>query len=99
MPLTSAQRKHLRGLAHHLDPVVTIGQHGITPTLEAAVDEALASHELVKLRFREFKDSKAQFCQKLEEATASELVGRVGHVAIFFRAAAEPDKRSIRLPG
>ena len=98
MSLTSAQRKYLRGLGHHLDPVVTIGQQGVTPAVEAALDEALGSHELVKLRFREFKQSKAALCAQLAQACSAELVGRVGHVAIFFRAATVPEERKIELP-
>ena len=56
--LTSLQRKHLRGLAQALDAVVLVGKQGVTENLVRAVDAALEAHELVKIRFNEFKDEK-----------------------------------------
>ena len=46
--LTTTQRKYLRALAHHLDPVVRIGQHGLTTGVAAETVRALASHDLIK---------------------------------------------------
>ena len=52
MPLTEPQRKHLRRLGHDRDPVVLVGQGGISPNLIAELDRALKDHELVKVRAR-----------------------------------------------
>jgi len=49
-PLTPSQRRALRAKAHHLDPVVTIGHHGLTPAVLHEIDVALLAHELVKIR-------------------------------------------------
>ena len=49
-PLEPARRRALRARAHHLDPVVTIGHHGLTPAVLHEIDVALAAHELVKVR-------------------------------------------------
>jgi len=48
--LTSAERKALRALAHHLDPVVTVGDAGLTPAVLADTGRALTAHGLIKIR-------------------------------------------------
>ena len=49
-PLSPAERRALRAQAHHLDPVVLVGQHGLTPAVLHEIDLALLKHELVKVR-------------------------------------------------
>lgn len=96
--LTSSQRKFLRGEAHHLDPIVLIGKSGVTESLIGAAASALEAHELLKVRFNDFKDQKQDLAREIEEKTGSELCGMIGHVAIFFRQNPDPDKRKIVLP-
>src|SRR5665213_3199747 len=48
--LSSTERRAMRANAHHLDPVVFIGQHGLTPAVQHEIDVALRAHELVKIR-------------------------------------------------
>jgi RNA-binding protein len=96
--LKGFQRKYLRGLANKLDPHVFIGKHGVTDTVINSVDEALEARELVKLRFIEFKKEKKELAAVIEERTHSEMVGMIGHVAIFYRQQKDEDKRSITLP-
>ena len=94
------QKKYLRGLAHSLKPVVLIGQKGLTDDLLKSADQALQSHELIKVRFNDFKEKeqKEQISRTLEEKTGSELVGSVGHIYIFFRQHEDLEKRRIQLP-
>jgi RNA-binding protein len=96
--LTGTQRKHLRGLAHHLDPLVHVGQKGLTDALVEEVDHALKSHELLKIRFQDHKDEKKDITRELAERTSAAEVGGVGHVMILYRPHPEPEKRKIRLP-
>jgi RNA-binding protein len=98
--LSSYQRKYLRGVAHGLKPVVLIGQKGLTASLVDALDEALIAHELVKARFIDDKNKafKSQAIEMLTKATESELVGLIGHTAIFFRQHPDPEKRRIAVP-
>lgn len=98
--LSGHQKKYLRGLAHRLKPVVYIGQKGITAMLVRAVDEALESHELIKVKFIEFKEKKAKpgLCQILEKQLGCQLAGLVGHTALFYRPHADAEKRKIVLP-
>ncbi len=98
--LEGFQRKYLRGLAHVLKPVVLIGQKGLTDELLRSVEQAFLSHELIKVRFNEFKkkEQKEEIAEILEKKTGSELVGAVGHIYIFFRQQEDAEKRRIHLP-
>ncbi|MGB5987770.1 MAG: YhbY family RNA-binding protein [Desulfobacterales bacterium] len=98
--LSSTQRKYLRGQAHNLKPVVMVGQKGFGPQLVSAAESALTTHELIKVKFNEFKEKaqKQTICDALCRATGCELAGILGHTAIFYRAQADPEKRKIKLP-
>jgi len=89
--LTSRQRKTLRGKAHALEPVVHVGQHGVSEAVLRSVDEALAAHELIKVRLHEPEDKKAD-AAALAEGTSSELCGLVGHTVILYRPDPEHPK-------
>jgi RNA-binding protein len=95
--LSSRQRGYLCGLAQSMDCLVTLGRAGATPELAARLRESLASHELVKLRFGDFKESRRELASALAEGTGSELVRMIGCVAIFWKAQADPDKRTISI--
>jgi len=97
MPLNDAQRKHLRRLGHDRNPIVLVGQGGISPNLVAELDRALHDHELVKVRAR-VGDRKVrdQVLDELAKATGSELVQRIGHVALYYRP--RPETPEILLP-
>ena len=56
--LTGAQRRHLRSLAHPLRPVVLVGEAGLSEAVLKALDDALTSHELVKVRLRQPENKK-----------------------------------------
>jgi len=96
--LTSAQRKYLRQLGHHLDPVIIIGKQGVTDMLVRAVVQALEAHELVKVRFNEFKDEKRPLAEEIERRTASHIAGMIGHVALFYKQHPDEEKRKIEFP-
>ena len=84
LTLTSRQRKHLRGLAHSLEPVVQVGQAGVTDAVLRNVDEALLAHELVKVRLHEPEDKHGD-AARLAEGTDAVLCGLVGHTVILYR--------------
>jgi RNA-binding protein len=86
MQLTEKQRRHLKGLAHSLKPVILIGNAGLTDAVVAETSRALADHELIKVRLpgadREERDTALQ---ALAERTGSAFVTRIGHTAVLFR--------------
>jgi RNA-binding protein len=98
--LKGFQKRFLRGLAHSLKPVVFVGQKGFTQSLADAMDDALDHHELVKVKFLEFKEKekKLALVEQIEKAASCEMVGLVGHIATFFRQQSDPEKRKINLP-
>jgi RNA-binding protein len=98
--LQGFQKRFLRGVAHSLKPLVFVGQKGATQSLVDAMDEALGQHELVKVKFVDFKEKqrKLALVEQIEKKVACEMVGMVGHIAIFFRQQSDPEKRKINLP-
>jgi RNA-binding protein len=98
MPLNTAQRTHLRRLGHDLEPVVLVGQNGISPNLVAEFERALNDHELVKVRARVGdRAMRDEILDELARATRADIIQRVGHVALYYRRNAE--KPGILLPG
>ncbi len=98
--LKGFQAKHLRALAHSLKPVVLVGQKGISPSLLGSIQEALNAHELIKIKFVDFKDRrlKAECLAEIERRTDSCRAGLVGHTAILYRPHPIPEKRKIVIP-
>ena len=95
--LSEAQRKHLRRLGHDRNPVVLIGNAGLGPNLITEMDRALSDHELVKVRARVGdRDLRDELLAELATATNAELVHRIGHVALYYRA--NQEKPKILLP-
>lgn len=96
--LTSAQRKYLRQLGHHLDPVIIVGKHGVTDMVVRAISEALEHHELVKVRFNEFKEEKRALTEEIERRTGADIAGVIGHVALLYKEQPDEEKRKIVFP-
>lgn len=96
--LTSKQRSHLRGLAHHLDPVVHVGKEGVSEGVIAAVDEALTARELIKVRLPGDRDERPGTAEEIAAATDAAIAGMIGRIAILYRPHPEPDQRRIELP-
>jgi RNA-binding protein len=95
--LTEKQKKYLRGLAHSRDPVVLIGQGGLSPAVTAELATALGAHELVKVRARVGdREQRDRIFAELAQQTGSALVQRIGNVGVFYRA--RRDKPRIILP-
>jgi len=96
--LTKGQKKYLRSLAHHLNPIVMVGKQGLTESVIAKVNESLDSHELIKIRFLEWKEQKKPLSKEIADKTRSVLAGMIGHVAILYRQQENLEKRKIKLP-
>ena len=98
--LKGFQKKYLRGRAHKLKPTVFIGQKGITENVVRSTDEALNTHELIKIKFIDFKEKrqKTELSADLSQRANCQAVGMIGHIAIFFRQHEDPEKRKIKLP-
>ena len=95
--LTSKQRKNLEKLAHDLQPVVIVGGAGVTDGVISMVDNSLAAHELIKVKFNEYKDEIRELTAELCEKTDATLVRIIGFTVILFREAKEEEDRKIKL--
>jgi RNA-binding protein len=89
--LAGRHRKALRGRAHGLEPVVQVGQAGVTDAVLRAVDDALAAHELIKVRLHEPEDKHAA-AAALADGTSAALCGLIGHTVILYRPHPEHPK-------
>lgn len=89
--ITSKQRKELEKLAHDLQPVVIVGGAGVTDGVMDMIDKSLAAHELIKVKFNEYKDEKQELVQQICEKTDATLVRIIGNIAILFREKEEKD--------
>src|ERR1700761_8253970 len=84
--LSEKQRRHLRGLAHDLKPLIRLGNAGLTEAIATETARALHDHELIKVKGpggdREARDT---LFTELAQRTASALVHRIGNVAVLYR--------------
>ena len=96
MSLTNPQQKYLRGLTHNLNPVVMVGDKGLTEAVLAEIESALAHHELIKVKLRGERDDRQRWIQEITETTGAETVHGIGQVASFYRR--NPEKPRIALP-
>ena len=92
MPLTGKQRRHLRGLGHHLEPVVIVGQSGVTEGVIAAVEQALNDHELIKVKIHEGPEDRHEAAEKLAQSTGAELAQLLGRTVLLFKKRKEDSK-------
>lgn len=90
--MTSKFRAELRSRAQTISPVVMVGHEGITSGVVGALDAALTDHELVKVRFQDFKEMVRELSVSLAEKTGSTLVSTTGFTAVFYRE--NPEKTS-----
>jgi len=89
--LNEAQKRHLRALAHPRKVIVQTGNAGLTEAVLREIELALAHHELVKIRvLAADRDERDAQIARAVATTRSELVQRIGHVAILYRR--NPDK-------
>ena len=80
--------------------MVFVGQKGLGGNLIGSIQDALDTHELIKVKFIEFKEKsqKTGMAETIEAETDCRLVGLIGHTAIFYRQHPDPEKRKIKLP-
>ncbi len=97
MSLTGKQRRKLRALAHELKPIVQVGKSGIDDGLVAALDRALADHELVKVKLGEAAGlDRHDAADELAQKTKSEVAQVLGNIVLLYRP--DPEDPKIELP-
>ena len=85
LSLTNAQLRDLKAQAQRLKATLKVGKEGLSPQFIAALDGVLKHHELVKVKFDDFKEQKKELAPQLAEKSGSHLVTRVGNVVVLYR--------------
>ncbi|HYX37447.1 MAG TPA: ribosome assembly RNA-binding protein YhbY [Oligoflexus sp.] len=94
--LSSKQISYLRGQAHHLSPVVIVGQHGVTEAVLREVEITLKHHELIKVQIRcDDQTELHDMMDRLTDGVKATLVQVIGHKAVLYRQSQE---KKIKIP-
>jgi len=89
--LTSKHISHLRGLGHSLNPVVLIGNNGLTDKVLHEIDVSLKAHELIKIKVHgDDKALREQMLGEICEKTGAIAVHHIGKQLLVYRAAETP---------
>jgi RNA-binding protein len=86
MSLSQAQKKAFRSIGHHLNPVVTVSENGVSENLLAELGRALRDHELIKVKLAlPERDDRAAMLEALLNASQAEQVQTIGKIALLYR--------------
>ena len=101
--LTVAERKEHRALAHHLDPVVMIGNDGLTPAITKECDAALNAHGLIKIRvLGDDRAKREEIYLSLADQLGAAPIQHIGKLLVLWRPKppkAKPQADEDRKPG
>lgn len=97
--LSGSQRNFLRKRAHGIKPVVMLGKNGLTSEVTDAIDKALEDHELIKVKFVDYKEEKKSLAKSFSGKLHANLVSVIGNIAILYRESSNPEKKEIFIPG
>ena len=95
--LNSRQKKILRAKAHDLKPIVLVGKAGVSDGCIQSINEAIDSHELIKVKFIEHKEDKKSLSAFICDKTTSEIVGNIGHTIMLFRQNPDKEKQKYKI--
>lgn len=86
MKLTEPQKRHLRGLGHAIKPVVIIGNAGLTESVMTEIEQALAHHELIKVRVNAAdREARNAMIETICARTNGQPIQSIGHILLLFR--------------
>jgi RNA-binding protein len=83
--LSNPEIRRLKAEAQRLKATFKVGKHGLSPEFIQGLNAAFEHHELIKIKFDEFKEQKDVLAPQLAEKTSSHLLWRIGNVAVLFR--------------
>lgn len=94
--LSTKQKQFLKGLAHHLNPVVMLGGNGLTEGVLAEIDNALSHHELIKVKIAGAdRETKQLIIDAIVRETQAVAVQTIGHILVLYR---QSEEKKIPIP-
>jgi RNA-binding protein len=94
MALSIAEKKRFRQIGHQLNPVVLLGNQGLSETVLAEIDRALEDHELIKVRIGgEDREARREAIEVMVATTKSQAVQIIGKIVLLYRAAKKPNAK------
>lgn len=94
LQLSPRDRQKLKARAHALEPVVQVGQSGVTERVAVELDRALAAHQLIKVKVSApDRDAREAVCDDIVARTDAAEVQRVGKVIVLWRPREEDETR------
>lgn len=94
MPLTQDQKKTFKAIGHHLKPVVTIADNGLSDGVLAELERALNDHELIKIQLRILdRDSRQVIIEEICRVCRCEKLQTIGKTALLYRPATKPNRQ------
>ncbi len=97
MTLTGKQKAKLKGQAHGIKPVIQIGKAGVEEPQINSIKRALHEHELIKIKFLDFKDHKKEISENIARETGADIVDIIGNILILYWENMDRGRRKIRL--
>jgi RNA-binding protein len=91
--MKESEKAWLRGRGQLLEPLLRLGRQGVTPEFVTELNRLIDANELVKVKFVEFKEERKTLAPKIAEQSNSELIGLVGHTALYYRQQPDATKR------
>ncbi|WP_417519522.1 ribosome assembly RNA-binding protein YhbY [Marinobacter sp.] len=94
MSLSPEQRREYRAIAHHLKPVIIVGDKGLTEGLQEELERALNDHELIKIKVAsQDREARQEAIIALCDASGAEVVQTIGKIAVIMRRSKSPNPR------
>lgn len=97
MTLTGKQKAKLKGQANRLKPVIQVGRAGVEAPQINSIKRALHEHELIKIKFLDYKDHKKEISENIARETGSEIVDIIGNILILYWENMDRGRRKIRI--
>ena len=96
--LANAEIRRLKAEAQRLNATFKVGKHGLSPEFIRSLDAAFQHHELIKVKFDEFKAEKKTLAPQLAEKSSSHLVWLIGNVAVLYRPKPVVPEKTLEFP-
>ena len=95
MSLTGEQLRKLKAKAQNMKPSIQIGKDGLTQGQLERIKHELAHHELIKVKFNDYKTQKTELSQEIAARTGATQVDLIGNTLVLYKQSPYPKKRKI----